>query len=134
MRVREFELSSKSFVEGGFDLPVAKTQVGWIDRNTLYVGTDFGPGSMTESSYPRIAKEWKRGTPLSSASTVYEGKPTDLAISASHDRTPGFERDFVNVALDFYHSEMYQRTGGKLVRVDRCLIHVMILLGDEFIE
>jgi prolyl oligopeptidase len=118
VRVREFELSSKSFVEGGFDLPVAKTQVAWIDQNTLYVGTDFGPGSMTESSYPRIAKEWKRGTPLSSASTVFEGKPTDLAISASHDRTPGFERDFVNVALDFYHSEMYQRTGGKLVRVD----------------
>lgn len=118
VRVREFDLSSKSFVKSGFDLPVAKTQVDWIDENTLYVGTDFGPGSMTVSSYPRIAKEWKRGTPLSAATTVYEGKPTDLSVSASHDRTPGFERDFVNVALDFYHSEMYQRTGGKLVRVD----------------
>jgi prolyl oligopeptidase len=118
VRVREFDLSSKAFVKAGFDLPVAKTQVDWIDENTLYVGTDFGPGSMTESSYPRIAKEWKRGTPLSSASTVYEGRPSDLAVSASHDRTPGFERDFVNVALDFFHSEMYQRTGGKLVRVD----------------
>ena len=118
VRVREFDLSDKSFVKGGFDLPVAKSQVDWIDKNTLYVGTDFGPGSMTESSYPRIAKEWKRGTPLSSATTVYEGKPTDLAVSASHDSTPGFERDFVSVALDFYHSQMYQRVGGKLVRVD----------------
>lgn len=118
VRVREFDVASKSFVKGGFDLPVAKTQVDWIDQNTLYVGTDFGPGSMTESSYPRIAREWKRGTPLSAATTVYAGKPTDLAVSASHDRTPGFERDFVNVELDFYHSDMYQRTGGKLVRVD----------------
>ena len=118
VNVREFDIASKSFVKGGFDLPVAKTEVDWIDDNTLYVGTDFGPGSMTESSYPRIVKQWKRGTPLSSAATVYEGKPTDLAVSASHDRTPGYERDFVSVAKDFFHSELYQRSGDKLTRVD----------------
>ena len=116
--VREFDIPSKSFVKGGFELPVAKTEAGWIDENTLYVGTDFGPGSMTESSYPRIVKEWQRGTPLSAATTVYAGKPTDLAVSAFHDPTPGFARDFVTVAKDFFHSELYQRTGGKLVRVD----------------
>ncbi len=116
--VREFSIPHKAFVKDGFDLPVAKTQVGWIDENTLYVGTDFGPGSMTESSYPRIVKQWKRGTPLSAATTVYEGKPTDLAISAYHDRTPGYERDFVSVAKDFFHSELYQRNGDKLTRLD----------------
>jgi prolyl oligopeptidase len=116
--VREFSIPHKAFVKGGFELPVAKSQVGWIDENTLYVGTDFGPGSMTESSYPRIAKEWKRGTPLAAASTVYEGKPSDLAVSAYHDRTPGYERDFVSIARDFYHSDLYQRVEGKLVRVE----------------
>lgn len=116
--VREFSIPHKAFVKNGFDLPVAKSQVGWIDENTLYVGTDFGPGSMTESSYPRIVKQWKRGTPLSAASVVYEGKPKDLAVSAWHDRTPGYERDFVSVATDFFHSELYQRSGGKLVRVN----------------
>jgi prolyl oligopeptidase PreP (S9A serine peptidase family) len=30
-------------------------------------GTDFGPGSMTDSGYPRIIKRWKRGTPLAAA-------------------------------------------------------------------
>ena len=116
--VREFSIAHKAFVKDGFALPVAKSQVDWIDENTLYVGTDFGPGSMTESSYPRIVKEWKRGTPLSAAKTVYEGKPSDLAVSASHDPTPGFERDFVSVAKDFFHSELYQRVGDKLVRVE----------------
>ncbi|RCS29200.1 S9 family peptidase [Rhodanobacter denitrificans] len=116
--VREFSIPHKAFVKGGFELPVAKSQVGWIDENTLYVGTDFGPGSMTESSYPRIAKEWKRGTPLAAAVTVYEGKPTDLAVGASHDRTPGYERDFVSVAKDFFHSELYQRIGNQLRRVE----------------
>jgi len=116
--VREFDIPSKSFVKGGFELPVAKTEASWIDDNTIYVGTDFGPGTMTESSYPRIVKEWKRGTPLATATTVYAGKPTDLAVSASHDRTPGYERDFVSVAKDFFHSELYQRIDDKLIRVN----------------
>jgi prolyl oligopeptidase len=73
---------------------------------------------MTRSSYPRIAKEWTRGTPLSAAATVYEGKPDDLAVSAYHDRTPGFERDFVQVATDFFHSKTFLRQGGKLVQLD----------------
>ena len=118
VEVREFDIPSKSFVKDGFLLPAAKTQVGWIDQDHVYVGTDFGPGSMTTSSYPRIAKVWKRGTPLSTASTVYEGKPDDLAVNAYHDRTPGFERDFVNVARDFFHSDMYQLKDGKLIHLD----------------
>ena len=116
--VREFDIPHKRFVENGFELPVAKTQIGWIDEDAVYVGTDFGPGSMTESSYPRIVKEWHRGTPLAKATTVYEGKPTDLAVSAHHDRTPGYERDFVSIARDFYHSDMYQRINGSLARVE----------------
>jgi len=118
VNVREFDIPDKSFVKGGFDLPVAKTDASWIDDDTIYVGTDFGPGTMTESSYPRIVKEWKRGTSLSAATTVYAGKPTDLAVGAMHDRTPGFERDFVSVAKDFFHSELYLRNGKKLTRVE----------------
>ncbi|MBS0461465.1 MAG: S9 family peptidase [Proteobacteria bacterium] len=118
VEVREFDLPSKSFVKDGFRIPVAKTQAGWIDQNTLYVGTDFGPGSMTESSYPRIAKEWKRGTPLSAAALVYAGKPSDLAVSAYHDPTPGFERDFVRVQKDFFHGDTWLRRDGKLVKID----------------
>ena len=118
VEVREFDIASKSFVKGGFELPIAKTQASWIDENHLYVGTDFGPGSMTTSSYPRIAKVWTRGTPLSAATTVYEGKTTDLSISAAHDRTPGFERDFVTVAHDFFHSDTYQLKDGKLIHLD----------------
>ncbi|HET8555522.1 MAG TPA: prolyl oligopeptidase family serine peptidase [Rhodanobacteraceae bacterium] len=116
--VREFDLDDKSFVKNGFDLPESKTDVDWIDKDHIYVGTDFGPGSMTKSSYPRIVKEWTRGTPLSTARTVYAGKDTDLAVSAMHDNTPGFERDFVSVTKDFFHSELYLRKDGKLIHID----------------
>ncbi|HET6632132.1 MAG TPA: prolyl oligopeptidase family serine peptidase [Rhodanobacteraceae bacterium] len=116
--VREFDIPSRSFVKDGFELPESKTEVAWIDRDHIYVGTDFGPGSMTKSSYPRIVKEWTRGTPLSAATTVYEAKPEDISVYAWHDRTKGFERDFVSVGTDFFHSTLYQRKDGKLLRVD----------------
>src|SRR3954462_10636705 len=62
--VREFDLSAGRFVEGGFTLPEAKSEVAWADADTLLVGTDWGADSLTSSGYPRIVKLWKRGTPL----------------------------------------------------------------------
>ena len=117
VEVREFDVPGKAFVDDGFHLPVAKTSVSWIDRDSIFVGTDFGPGSMTESSYPRIAKRWHRGTPLSEADVVYEGKNTDLGVFAQHDDTPGFERDLVIVAKDIFHFDYFQLIGDDLVRV-----------------
>jgi prolyl oligopeptidase len=116
--VREFDLERAAFVEDGFHLPEAKSRVGWIDENRIYVGTDFGAGSLTASGYPRIIKEWRRGTPLAEAATVYEGKPDDVAVFAYHDPTPGYERDFVGRSMDFYRSEKFLRTPDGLVRID----------------
>lgn len=117
--VREFDLPGMQFVKGGFELPEAKTQVAWKDKDHLYVATDFGPGSMTTSSYPRIVKEWQRGTPLSSATTVYEAKNDDMSASAMRDNTPGYERDFVTRQIAFYDSETFVRSkDGKLTKID----------------
>lgn len=116
---REFDLSTKSWVDGGFYRPEAKGGLVWIDRDNVYAFTDFGEGSLTESGYPRIVKQWKRGTPLESASLVYEGQPGDMYISAGHDDTPGFERDFVSRTIAFYNDELYLRKAdGTLVKVD----------------
>ena len=116
---REFDLSTKAWVEGGFFRPEAKGGLGWIDRDTVYVYTDFGPGSMTESGYPRVVKRWKRGTPLAAAEVVYEGKADDMYIAAMRDDTPGYERDFVSRTLAFYNDELYLvGKDGALVKVD----------------
>jgi poly(3-hydroxybutyrate) depolymerase len=77
---REFDTRTKTFVQGGFTLPEAKSRVDWIDANTLIVGTDFDePYALTDSGYPNIVKIWKRGTPLSDAETVFKGKTEDVA-------------------------------------------------------
>ncbi|MBC7992558.1 MAG: S9 family peptidase, partial [Rhizobacter sp.] len=116
--VREFDVATKQFVKGGFTLPEAKTDVDWIDQNTLYVGTDFGPGSMTDSGYARIIKRWKRGTPLSEAVTVFEGEAKDVAVNVSIDQTPGYERTLFLRALDFYNTKKFLLQGDKLVELD----------------
>ena len=116
---REFDLTTKQFVQDGFFRPEAKGGLAWIDEDTVYVFTDFGPGTLTTSGYPNIVKEWKRGTPLSAAKTVYEGKPGDMYIAAMRDHTPGWQRDFVSRTLAFYNDELYLRgKDGTLVKID----------------
>jgi prolyl oligopeptidase len=82
-------------VADGFFVPEAKTSLSWIDDNSIFIGTNFGPGSLTASGYPRIAKRWKRGTPLSAAETVFEAEESDLMAFAYHDSRRGFERDII---------------------------------------
>ena len=117
--VREFDTFSKTFVDGGFELPEAKSDVGWIDIDHIYVGTDFGEGSLTDSGYPRVVKKWKRGTPLSEAVTIFEGSKEDVAVGAYHDHTPGFERDIVYRSLTFYTNEEYLVTKKGLQKIDK---------------
>jgi prolyl oligopeptidase len=119
--VRELDLEADppAFVEDGFGLPEAKSDVGWIDLDHIYVGTDFGPGSLTTSGYPRVVKRWARGTALAEAELVYEGKPDDVAVFAHHDPTEGFERDVVGRAPDFYTDETFLlRPDGSRVKID----------------
>ena len=104
---REFDVKTLSFVKDGFQLPEAKGGASWIDQDTVYVGTDFGAGAMTASGYPRIAKVWKRGTRLAEAHTVFEGRASDIAVSANHDPTPGFERDFIQRSPTFFTNELF---------------------------
>jgi prolyl oligopeptidase len=116
---REFDLSTKQWVGDGFFRPEAKGGLAWIDRDTVYVYTDFGTASQTTSGYPRIVKQWSRGTPIASATKVYEGKPEDLYIAAYRDLTPGFQRDFVSRAIAFYNDELYLRgKDGQLAKID----------------
>lgn len=113
--VREFDLVSERWVEPdaeGFALPTpAKTTVGWRSRNELLVGTDFGGdgSTLTDSGYPRVVKSWKRGTPLDSAVTVFEGEQTDVAADqyVAHDR--GFVHEFQVRAITFYTSSYKYR-------------------------
>ena len=106
VEVREFDLDKASFIPNGFFLPNAKSEVSWASPNALFVGTDFGPGTLTDSGYARIVKLWSRGTPLAAARTLAEGQKSDVSVGARSlvdgDRTwPILTR-----AVDFYHHKV----------------------------
>ena len=116
---REFDIAQREFVKDGFNLPEAKSQLDWVDIHTVYVGTDFGPGSMTQSGYARMIKRWKRGTPVSEAQLMYEAKENDVAAFATVDKTPGFERTIFGRSTDFYNTEINLLVDGKLLKIDK---------------
>jgi prolyl oligopeptidase len=116
--VREFDLKAKHFVADGFSLSEAKSDVTWRDKNTVYVGTDFGPGSLTDSGYPRIVKRWKRGSPLADAATVFQGQKADVEVGAWVDHRPGYFREGFNRSIAFYNSETSLIVGEKNVKID----------------
>ena len=117
--VREFDLEGKCFVDGGFALPEAKCSLEWLDADTVFVATDFGAGSLTDSGYPRVVKRWRRGTPLAAAELVFEGESGDVRASVQVDRTPGFEHTVFVRATDFYNNRLWLQQGTQLVELDK---------------
>ncbi len=115
---REFDTGPKQFVPGGFSLPEAKSRVAWRDEDTLWVGTDFGSGSLTSSGYPRIVKLWKRGTPLSSARTVFETGAGDVAAAGSSEILSDGRYDLVTRVPAFFRQESFLFLGDRLVKLD----------------
>lgn len=116
--VREYDLESRSFVVDGFVIPTAKSVFSWIDRDTIFVGTNFGEGSMTNSSYPRTARRLSRGQSLSEATLVHEVTVDDLEVVAVHQHTPGFERDLIVEHFDFYRSRTLLLVDGEAVQIE----------------
>ncbi len=123
--VREFDTEAQRFIpaaEGGFVLPQAKSDVEWLDANTVYVGTDFGPGSLTDSGYPRVIKRWQRGQALSQASTVLEGERTDVAVGVRVQHTgpgPANRHVIFTRAKTFFSSEEWLSTGARGATLQR---------------
>jgi prolyl oligopeptidase len=109
--MREFDLKTGKFVEGGFVLPHSKQSVSWVDKDTLLVARDWGPGSMTQSGYAYIVKEWKRGTKLEDAKEIYRGKQSDITVAGftSHD-AQGHSLTVIHRGITFFESEEYVRT------------------------
>lgn len=77
---REFSISNRAFVEGGFETPQAKGGVSWVDGDTLLVGLATSEADTTESGYPSVAYRWARGTALADAPEVVRGNLEDVGL------------------------------------------------------
>lgn len=104
--VREFDLEAHRFVGDGFALPEpGKHSIGWIDRDTVYLGWDNGATSLTRSGYPREVRRWTRGTPVTKAAIVFRAEFDDVSVAAFFD--PLDQRHALCVAIDSFDSDSY---------------------------
>lgn len=79
--VREYDVASKSFVSGGFEVGEAETEVEWIDPDTVLIATNWGKRSLTQGGKPRIIKIWSRGQNLRDAVVAYQGETIDIGVA-----------------------------------------------------
>ncbi|MBF8269124.1 MAG: S9 family peptidase [Gammaproteobacteria bacterium] len=117
--IREFDLIKKTLVPNGFYLPEAKTEVSWLDRDNIYVGTDFGPGSLTDSGYPRIARLWRRGTPLAQASLKFEGLTQDVAVDIHVINDHGHQYVLARRSPTFFTTTVSVLIGATWQKIDK---------------
>ncbi|CAL1690269.1 hypothetical protein MMB232_00391 [Brevundimonas subvibrioides] len=124
--VREFDTTTKAFVDGGFVLPEGKHRLSWLDRDTLLIATDFGPEdgqpTLTESGYPFIVKSLSRGRTLAQATEVYRGEQGDGGYGVSpvvyRDKDGVVEAVLFNRPLDTFRAETWQWVDGRAVRLN----------------
>ena len=108
--LREFDLKKAKFVEGGFVAPRGKQNYTWLDKDTLLIARDWGPGSMSVAGYPIEIRRWKRGTRLDSAVRVFRGDPkaegggVDVASMVDGQ---GHRAVLVVNSLSFFEIELY---------------------------
>jgi prolyl oligopeptidase len=117
--VREFDLTTRGFVPGGFSLPHGKQSVAWVDDDTLLVSREWAPGQLTTSGYPYIIKKLKRGQPLDSATEVFRGLATDVSADPGelHDGQ-GHRAVFVTRASSFFETEKHFVTSSGTPKID----------------
>ena len=114
VEIRELDVESKKFVKDGFRASESKGSVAWRDANTLYIARDFGPGTLTRSGYPRMVKEWTRGTPLSSATPVFEAKEEDVGAWPMVVNELGRRYELVTRIIEYpSNTETFMRVGSR---------------------
>ncbi len=78
---REFSLTDKAFVDDGFVVPEAKSNVAWLDEDRLLVATNWGDGSLTNSGYAREARLWTRGEPIEESTSLFVAETEDTLLA-----------------------------------------------------
>jgi len=131
---REFLISEKAFVDGGFVVPEGKSGLGWIDEDTLLVGAETGAETTTDSGYPIETRVWARGTALAEAPVLKRGENSDVGVWPFAEVDGGRVWAGVVRAVTFFETEYYLRAEGGLKRLSVPLKSEMVgAVGDRLV-
>jgi prolyl oligopeptidase len=109
--VREFDLKSRAWVAGGFSMAEAKTDITWLDDDTVLFAT--AKDGATSSGYGRIVRQWTRGTPIARAATLYEGRTDDVGTSPVVFHTRQGTVALAMRSVSFFQTEYFRLENGQ---------------------
>jgi prolyl oligopeptidase len=120
IEVREFDALTKAFVKDGFRLDRAKQNFDWIDRDTLLVAKPTSAADTTESGYPFVIRELKRGQPFAQAKEVFRGdrKDTLVATRVLRDADGKLVAMIAERRIGFFEAEFYLLDDGRKLKLD----------------
>ena len=112
---REFDISKKDFVKGGYELPASKSVLDWVSKDEVLFGNALTAATQTDSGYPIEVRSWKRGQKADEAPVVFKGEKSDVSVSGwvTRDESEGKDYVFYSRSLSFYTSELYVPKDGK---------------------
>ncbi len=115
---KEFDVTTKKFIENGFHIPESKGNASYIDENTLIVSSDFGKNTMTSSGYPKQVKLWKRGTPIEEAQLIFDGDTTDVAAGGYAIRDGSENYTIIMRSITFYEYDTFVWKDNQSIKLD----------------
>ncbi|MEO0461501.1 MAG: prolyl oligopeptidase family serine peptidase [Pseudomonadota bacterium] len=71
IRWLEIDAGNAAIAQDGFDLPVSRTSIAWIDKNTLLVAIGLSDSETAQTGYPLTVRLLRRGEALREAPVIY---------------------------------------------------------------
>ena len=105
--VREFDVETKTFVKGGFSIPESKSDLAWLDKDTVLFSDATDPEWNTDSGYPRRVRKLVRGQELIRAELLFEGDKKDMSVRGYTVFRPEGSYPLITRAFNFYESETF---------------------------
>ena len=115
---REFDMETREFVEGGFELPESKSYLSFRDRDSVFYGPAFEADQMTTSEYPRRVYIWERGTERTDAELVFEGEVNDVLVTGLRLWDSDTPYDMVLRLPTFFTREYHLLVDGEPQKID----------------
>ena len=118
--LREFDMTSGAFIDGGFELPESQGNIQWIDADSMLVTRNFTPELQTESEYPFTTRLWKRGQSIDDAQEIFRGEKTDVWSGASllRDNKAVVHARTAFRGISFHETEYYVENDGEWLRLE----------------
>lgn len=82
VEIREFDLQTGEFVDGGLHVPKSRAMTAWLSADTIAVA-QTATAPRTAAGWPATVQLWRRGQSLQAARTIYRAEPTDAVLLLS---------------------------------------------------